>query len=817
MVKQKALKKATKSNKVSKVKLANQKANKKVRPGKILSRQAKKEARKSLLASGAKAKKVPSKKGQQTPTVEEHNEEDEFEQGADLLSMVEDDDLEFIKKSVTDRSYQLFKQIRSSADQGSGKGPRKKKRRNEEEEEEDELENEFAETIVSAPKQKQLLPIKTSHGLVIRQVDCDDADEVPEKAGRPAKQAKKVETPEIEKESDDELDFTLNEVDEIDPLQPITTAQLLARREAILNKRKFHIGVLCSGIIENPEQKLINFTPLLEMMEETHPEVKISVRKLVAVSLLEVFKDVLPSYYIRHIEIEKVQLKKVTIALRKFEQDLLAAYKKYLTKLEALSSCLIRKKGDTRKSSEQEIQLGVVSVKCMAELLVAHPYFNFSNNLAYFLVTFLDNSNSAVRDIARDAIKRVFKEDKRGDISLEIVKRINGLVKRREHNAHPHVLEVLLSLRIKDINLDKEKEDDLQQKKLKGRKMKILTMSRTERKREKMLKEVNRELMETEAEENKQKKQQAFTEVVKVVFMIYFRILKQEYNSKLLSVCLEGLAKFSHCINLEYYHDLVNCMNELMESGDLGYREQLHIVQTVFTILSGQGEMLTIDPIRFYTHLYRNMLQIHAGKTHSDISILARTVEVMLIKRRKKVSHQRVLAFTKRLATLSLHLLHNGSLSCLGHIKNVIQLNKFADVLLDLDLSGGQGLYDPMLEEPEYCNASSSSLWEVALLQRHYHPHVRKYSHFIASGAPPTGAGSLPLDLAKLTADDLLFQYDGSSVAFNPAIPPPKKVIAKQKASKHYISIASLDEEVKRVMESPDKVVNFYSAMTKHR
>lgn len=62
------------------------------------------------------------------------------------------------------------------------------------------------------------------------------------------------------------------------------------------------------------------------------------------------------------------------------------------------------------------------------------------------------------------------------------------------------------------------------------------------------------------------------------------------------------------------------------------------------------------------------------GKTHPDMSILVRAIEVMLIKRRKKISQQRVLAFTKRLATLSLHLLHNGSLSCLGHIKNVLQV-----------------------------------------------------------------------------------------------------------------------------------------------
>ena len=42
------------------------------------------------------------------------------------------------------------------------------------------------------------------------------------------------------------------------------------------------------------------------MMEEDHPEVKITVRKLAAVSLLEVFKDLLPAYYIKFIDMENV-------------------------------------------------------------------------------------------------------------------------------------------------------------------------------------------------------------------------------------------------------------------------------------------------------------------------------------------------------------------------------------------------------------------------------------------------------------------------------------------------------------------------------
>lgn len=52
-------------------------------------------------------------------------------------------------------------------------------------------------------------------------------------------------------------------------------------------------------------------------------------------------------------------------------------------------------------------------------------------------------------------------------------------------------------------------------------------------------------------------------------------------------------------------------------------------------------------------------------------------------------------------------------------------------------------------------------------------------------------------------------------MAFKPAIPPPKKTVAKQRASKHYIANATLDQEVKKVMEAPDQKVNFYKAFVK--
>ncbi|CAG2056598.1 unnamed protein product, partial [Timema podura] len=105
------------------------------------------------------------------------------------------------------------------------------------------------------------------------------------------------------------------------------------------------------------------------------------------------------------------------------------------------------------------------------------------------------------------------------------------------------------------------------------------------------------------------------------------------------------------------------------------------------------------------------------GRNHGDLLIVLQTLDTVLIRRRKKISQQRVLAFTKRLATMSTQLLHNGALGCLALIKTVMQLNKSVDILLDPDSSIGQGIYFPELDEPEYCNANSTALWELLPLR----------------------------------------------------------------------------------------------------
>lgn len=78
----------------------------------------------------------------------------------------------------------------------------------------------------------------------------------------------------------------------------MTTADLLIKRNKILQEKKLLIGTLSAGLLETPEEKLFNFKKLLELLEDNTPEIYISLKKIVIISLLEVFKDLLPSYKI---------------------------------------------------------------------------------------------------------------------------------------------------------------------------------------------------------------------------------------------------------------------------------------------------------------------------------------------------------------------------------------------------------------------------------------------------------------------------------------------------------------------------------------
>eukprot|EP00069_Balaena_mysticetus_P013722 bmy_08230T0 len=421
-------------------------------------------------------------------------------------------------------------------------------------------------------------------------------------------------------------------------------------------------------------------------------------------------------------------IRKETQKLREFEEGLVSQYKFYLENLEQMVKDWKQRK--LKKSNVVSLKaykgLAEVAVKSLCELLVALPHFNFHNNIIVLVVPLMNDMSKLM-------------------------------------------LKTFLCLRIKEVEVKKDTEDINKQKKFMTFKEKRKTLSRMQRKWKKAEEKLERELREAEASESSEKKLKLHTETLNIVFVTYFRILKKAQRSPLLPAVLEGLAKFAHLINVEFFDDLLVVLHSLIESGDLSYQESLHCVQTAFHVLSGQGDVLNIDPMKFYTHLYKTLFKLHAGATNEGVEIVLQCLDVMLTKRRKQVSQQRALAFIKRLCTLALHVLPNSSIGILATNRILMHTFPKTDLLLDNE-SQGSGVFLPELDEPEYCNAQNTALWELHALRRHYHPIVQRFAAHLIAGAPSEGSEALKPELSRRSAAELFEAYSMAAMTFNPPV-----------------------------------------------
>ncbi|GLD68653.1 nucleolar complex protein 3 homolog [Lates japonicus] len=198
------------------------------------------------------------------------------------------------------------------------------------------------------------------------------------------------------------------------------------------------------------------------MLMESDPSVAVTVRKLVMVSLMEIFKDIAPTYRIRPLTAAEkaAKVKKETQRLREFEEGLVSQYKFYLEDLEQTIKDWKQKK---RKRSQAEgfqsyRSLAEVDVRCLCELLLALPHFNFHNNIIVILVPLMNDPARKVSVMCCDASRQLFQQDKLGGASIAAVRVVSGLVKSLNYNVRPEVLRTLLSLRIKEVEVKKDVE-----------------------------------------------------------------------------------------------------------------------------------------------------------------------------------------------------------------------------------------------------------------------------------------------------------------------------------------------------------------------
>lgn len=78
--------------------------------------------------------------------------------------------------------------------------------------------------------------------------------------------------------------------------------------------------------------------------------------------------------------------------------------------------------------------------------------------------------------------------------------------------------------------------------------------------------------------------------------MLYFSVLKNPSSTRLLPAALDGISKYAHLVNIDFFRDLMAVLKHLMEREQAADEEdsdiplRLQCIVTAFELLSGQGK-----------------------------------------------------------------------------------------------------------------------------------------------------------------------------------------------------------------------------------
>ncbi|XP_078158346.1 nucleolar complex-associated protein 3-like [Carex rostrata] len=529
--------------------------------------------------------------------------------------------------------------------------------------------------------------------------------------------------------------------------------------------KKIKLAEIGTALLEDPEANIRSLRDLLQICEDRDPEVI----KLGLMSMLAVFKDIIPSYRIRELT-EKELAMQVSEAVRKtryYEYTLLRSYKAYLQKLVALQKKPVFKQ---------------VAVRCMCTLLEVAPHFNFCETVLAGTIRNISSSDDVIRKLCCEAIKSLFKNEGKhgGEGTVRAVRLIAQLVKSRDCHLHPDSIYVFLSLRFdEDLGKPENKTEEKNKfkKNKKGNKQedptKQLQPSERKKSRQELIaktrEEVYADYRAVSFAPDSKERQRMQSDTLSAVFETYFRILKHAVDSSdprsdtetsrshahpLLAPCLDGLGKFSHLIDLDFMADLMSCLKQLSgfssgthlqtntsdssrSNNGLTVSERLQCCIVAFKIMKSNLDALNVDLQDFFVQLYNLLLEYRPHRDKGEV--LAEALKTMLWDGRQH-DMQRAAAFIKRLATFSLSFGTAEAMSALATLKQLLHKNTKCRSLLENDAGGGSisGFivkYQPEVTDPYLSGALASVLWELSLLSKHYDPGVSQMASNILSMA----------------------------------------------------------------------------------
>lgn len=592
-------------------------------------------------------------------------------------------------------------------------------------------------------------------------------------------------------------------------------------REQVLQEVKAKVADVSLKVIPSPEEHVTKLRSLIVQLNQGDTDERVrcayfSIQKLLAYSITEIFKSILPDYLIDEEasgENEESgpahkRLKKDDYKLVQYEQRLLAVYKQFVDQLERMVNLGTRKVKEFRSELMACVKLrsalSLVAMECISQLISSKPSFNYTERLVEIAIRAMITSKSnEMQQAGCEAFESLFRQDTTGDVSWVIVRELTKLIKSAGISTEPRVLQTFLALNIREIETDDSNnpKEDISQIR-----QRLKKMSRKQRKHNKELQKLKKDLVHHDIEQNTRKVNSLHTQILSQIFSIYFRVLKVAVSEidhpekfqnycKILDPVLAGLAQFAHLININFFEDVFNLMHKLLLSNGLTSKQNFHCLITIFTILSGQGEVLTVDPQRFYAQFYRELLNVSSQADDKDVEMILRCVHVMLIRRRKNMTTNRLLGFLKRFATLSLTNNCPAALALLSVIRYIVSNFAKADILLDNENSGC-GIFRAETEDPEFSNASSTQLYELHLARKFYDPIVARFADHILSlskGNLSQVAVDIPFEELKKSPNEM---FESANERFKEIqLPEREKVSNKRRFHGYVLDTGSLAQQ----------------------
>lgn len=198
-------------------------------------------------------------------------------------------------------------------------------------------------------------------------------------------------------------------------------------------------------------------------------------------------------------------------------------------------------------------------------------------------------------------------------MSLHTVRLLARTVKARGYSVHPAALTPLLYVRFPDHGI-RASQDSVDRPQRDGRhpkfnkKGKIVEGQYLNKKARKTLREkreIEKEMAEAENEMNTEEMAKNSTETLKLLFALYFRVLKMPITpdehgnpikapdrkkiEELLPAALEGLTRFARLVNVDFFRDLLKVLKQIAAESESS-RTQLLCIGTALDLLTGQGK-----------------------------------------------------------------------------------------------------------------------------------------------------------------------------------------------------------------------------------